>query len=256
MRAFYPAVREPSRAPVESPLLMKPIAPMRVLAIDCSTEWLVVAAGDANGCVERREHAGQTHSQRALPRIDAVLAECGWRVADLDGIAFGAGPGSFTGVRIACGVAQGLALGASRPLVPIATLEVLAQQAFRAHGATRVYACLDARMREVYVAGYQREGKGWREAQLPAVLKPDDVILPDGEWFGAGEGFLAYPELAKRLALRTVDATIVPSGRAMVDLAAPRLAAGQGVDAAHALPLYVRHRVALTSAERAAGVRL
>jgi tRNA threonylcarbamoyladenosine biosynthesis protein TsaB len=235
---------------------MIPIAPMRVLAIDCSTEWLAVAAGDATGCVERREHAGQSHSQRVLPRIDAVLTERGWRVADLDGIAFGAGPGSFTGVRIACGVAQGLALGASRPVVPVATLEALAQQAFRAHDATRVYACLDARMREVYVAAYEREGNGWREVQPPAVVKPGDVVIPDGEWFGAGEGFSAYPELAKHPAFRAVDATLAPSGCAMIELAAPRLAAGQGVDAAHALPLYVRHRVALTSAERAAGVRL
>lgn len=229
---------------------------MRVLAIDCSTVWLAVAAGDATGCVERREHAGQAHSQLALPRIDAVLAERGWRVGDLDGVAFGAGPGSFTGVRIACGVAQGLALGASRPVVPVATLEALAQRAFRAHAVTRVYACLDARMREVYVAAYEREGDRWREAQPPAVMKPDDVVVPEGEWFGAGEGFSAYPKLAQRLGLRGVDATLAPSACAIIELAVPRLAAGQGVDAAHALPLYVRHRVALTSAERAAGVGL
>lgn len=229
---------------------------MRVLAIDCSTVWLTVAAGDATGCVEWGEHAGQSHSQLALPRIDAVLAERGWRVGDLDGIAFGAGPGSFTGVRIACGVAQGLALGASRPVVPVATLEALAQQAFNAHAATRVYACLDARMHEVYVAAYEREGDGWRETLPPAVMKPEDVGVPDGEWFGAGEGFFAYPGLARRLALHAVDATLRPSACAIIELAAPRLAAGKGVDAAHALPLYVRHRVALTSAERAAGVRL
>jgi tRNA threonylcarbamoyladenosine biosynthesis protein TsaB len=229
---------------------------MRVLAIDCSTEWLSVAAGDRTGCVERREHAVQAHSQLALPRIDAVLAERGWHVRDLDGIAFGAGPGSFTGVRIACGVAQGLALGASLPVVPVATLEALAQQAFRAHAATRVYACLDARMREVYVAAYERAGDGWRETLAPAVMKPDETRLPKGEWFGAGEGFSAYPELAERLALRAVDATLVPSAGAIIELAVPRLVAGQGLDAAHALPLYVRHRVALTSAERAAGARL
>lgn len=235
---------------------MNPIASMRVLAIDCSTEWLAVAAGDATGCVERRERAGQSHSQFALPRIAAVLAERGWSVGDLDGIAFGAGPGSFTGVRIACGVAQGLALGASRPVVPVATLEALAQQAFRAHAATRVCACLDARVGEVYVAAYEREGDDWRETQPPIVVKPAEVVLPDGEWFGAGEGFSAYPDLAQRLAFHAVDSTLAPSACAIVALAAPRLAAGQGVDAAHALPLYVRHRVALTTAERAAGLRL
>ena len=229
---------------------------MRVLAIDCSTEWLAVAAGDAKGCVERREHAGQTHSQLALPRIAEVLAERGWQVGDLDGIAFGAGPGSFTGVRIACGIAQGLALGASRPVVPVATLEALAQQAFDVHAATRVVACLDARMNEVYVAAYERDDRAWREMQSPAVLRPDDVVVPRGEWFGAGEGFAAYPRLAQRLALRAIDATLAPTAGAILALAVPRLIAGQGVDAAHALPLYVRHRVALTSAERAAGARL
>ncbi len=229
---------------------------MRVLAIDCSTEWLLVAAGDATGCVERREHAGQSHSQLALPRIAAVLGERGWRVRDLDGIAFGAGPGSFTGVRIACGVAQGLALGASRPVVPVPTLEALAQQAFRVHAATRVCACLDARMREVYVAAYERQGDSWREANAPAVMRPDDVVMPEGEWFGAGGGFIAYPDLAQRLSLRAVDAALQPSALAIIELAVPRLAAGQGVEAAQALPLYVRHRVALTSAERAAGARL
>ena len=229
---------------------------MRVLAIDCSTAWLSVAAGDATRCVERHELAGQSHSQLAIPRIDAVLAEQAWQVRDLDAIAFGAGPGSFTGVRIACGIAQGLALGASRPVVPVATLEALAQQAFRRHAATRVCACLDARMSEVYVGTYEREGDRWREVQSPAVLKPDDVTLPPGEWFGAGEGFAAYPDLAQRLALRAVDAILTPSASAIIELAVPRLAAGEAVDAAHALPLYVRHRVALTSAERAAGLRL
>jgi len=229
---------------------------MRVLTIDCSTAWLSVAAGDATRCVERHELAGQSHSQLALPRIDAVLAEQGWTVGDLNVIAFGAGPGSFTGVRIACGVAQGLALGASRPVVPVATLEALAQQAFRMHAATRVCACLDARMREVYIAAYEREGDRWREVQPPAVMKPGSVTVPRGEWFGAGEGFAAYPALAQRLSLRAVDATLTPSARAIIELAVPRLIAGQAVDAAHALPLYVRHRVALTSAERAAGLRL
>lgn len=229
---------------------------MRVLAIDCSTEWLAVAAGDATTCIERREHAGQTHSQLALPRIESVLAELGWRVGDLDGIAFGAGPGTFTGVRIACGIAQGLALGASRPVVPVTTLEALAEQAFATHAATRVLACLDARMQEVYVAAYERLDGTWREVEAPAVVRPDQVIVPEGEWFGAGPGFAAYPALAQRLSLRASDATIAPTAAAIIALAVPRLMAGQAVDAAHALPLYVRHRVALTSAERAAGARL
>ena len=229
---------------------------MRVLAIDCSTEWLSVAAGDEAGCAQRCEHAGQAHSQLALPRIAEVLAERGWRVDDLDGIAFGAGPGSFTGVRIACGVAQGLALGASRPVVPVATLEAIAQQAFRTHGATRVVACLDARMREVYVAAYERVAEVWRERIAPAVLDPSDVVVPEGEWFAAGPGFRAYPSLAGAARIVAADTEVKPSAVAILALAMPRLAAGRGVEASQALPLYVRHRVALTGAERAAGMRL
>ncbi len=178
-------------------------------------------------------------------------------LADLDGIAFGAGPGSFTGVRIACGVAQGLALGASRPVVPVATLEALAQQAYRAHGATRVYACLDARMREVYVAAYEREGDRWRETLPPAVLKPDDVVVPEGDVVRRGRGLRRRIPTSRSVWRCTPSMRrSTPSARAIIELAVPRLAAGEGVDAAHALPLYVRHRVALTSAERAAGARL
>ena len=229
---------------------------MRVLAIDCSTGWLNVAIGDETSCIERREAAGQAHSQRALPLVSALLAERGLELADLDGIAFGAGPGSFTGVRIACGIAQGLALGAALRVVPVGTLEAMAEGAWQSHGEDRVFACLDARMQEVYVAAYRRGPSAWEEALAPEVRKPGDVAAPPGPWFGAGEGLAAYPELVGQLELRGLDATIAPTASAIVSLALPRLAAGLGVDAAHALPLYVRHRVALTSAERAAGARL
>jgi tRNA threonylcarbamoyladenosine biosynthesis protein TsaB len=191
-----------------------------------------------------------------LPLVDALLAERGWRLSDVDGIAFGAGPGSFTGVRIACGVAQGLALGAAKRVVPIATLHALAQDAWRAHGATRVFACLDARMREVYAAAYERDGDRWQVAMAPVVAKPHDVRAPRGDWFGAGEGFAAYPDLAAVIGIAQLDSSLVPSARSIAELAAPVLAAGGGVDAAEALPLYVRHRVALTTAERALGARL
>ena len=121
----------------------------------------------------RGEPSGQAHSERLLPLIDAVLAEAGWSLRSLDGIAFGAGPGSFTGVRIACGVAQGLALGADLPLVPVPTLVALAQAAWRVHGGTRVVACLDARMREVYVAAYERDGdRAGATCARPPCLRP------------------------------------------------------------------------------------
>ncbi len=231
---------------------------MRLLAFDTSTYWLSVACGDAEALATREEPAGNAHSERLLPLVDAVLADCGWSLRDLDAIAFGAGPGSFTGLRIACGVAQGLSLGAGVPLLPVPTLEALAQHAWRTHGVPRVLACLDARMREVYVAAYERADGGWRERAAPAVLAPMRVRPPEGggHWLGAGDGFAAYPELAAALELSDFDAAAVPDARAVAELARPRVAAGLAVDAAHALPLYVRHRVALTTAERDAGMRL
>src|SRR5438132_7418408 len=169
---------------------------MHILSFDTSTEWLSVAAGDGASWSTLLERAGPANSERLVPAIDSVLVDAGWRLADLDGIAFGAGPGAFTGVRIACSVAQGLALGAQLPVIPIPTLLALAQEAWRDHAATRIFACLDARMREVYLAFYVREDGGWRVERGPAVIKPADVQAPMGEWDGEGDGFAAYMELA------------------------------------------------------------
>ena len=232
---------------------------MRLLAFDTSTQWLSVACGAQGNWFVRGEPAGQAHSERLLPLIDAVLVEAGWSLRSLDGIAFGAGPGSFTGVRIACGVAQGLGLGAELPLVPVPTLLALAHAAWREHAETHIVACLDARMREVYVAAYERSQSYWSDVQAPAVLAPDAVTVPPSgaaSWFGVGGGFAAYPALAARLGVGRVDAEAVPDARAIGELAQPRFAAGEGVAAADAAPLYVRHRVALTTEERAAGARL
>lgn len=227
---------------------------MRVLAIESSTELLCVAVADASGVVERTERAGQTHSERALPLVEEVLEARGWSLADVDVIAFGAGPGAFTGVRIACGIAQGLALGAGKPVVAIGTLEALAEEAHARHGAMRVAACLDARMHEVYVAAFEREGGRWREVLAPAVLPPAQVAFPAGRWFGAGDGFAVSPSLAASMQLDTVDSALAPSARAVALLARGRREAA--VVAEQALPLYVRHRVALTTAERASGAKL
>jgi tRNA threonylcarbamoyladenosine biosynthesis protein TsaB len=229
---------------------------VHLLALDSSTDWLSVALGDGTSWHERSERAGQAHSARVLRLVDVVCAEVGIRLSELDGIAFGAGPGSFTGVRIACGVAQGLALGIDRPVIAVSTLAALAQEAWRVHRADAVFACIDARMREVYVAGCVRDDDRWTTLEGPAVVRPDDVLLPPGAWHGAGEGFAVYPQLAALARLRRVDASLRPTARAIAELAHPSLVAGEGVAPEHAMPLYVRHRVALTAAERAAGERL
>ena len=134
---------------------------MRILALESSTDWLSLAIGDGTRWIERAERAGTRASERALPLASALLADAGITLRALDGIAFGAGPGSFTGVRIACGIAQGLALGADLPVVGIASLMALAQAGWRARRDEQVIACLDARMHEVYVAAYRRTATGF-----------------------------------------------------------------------------------------------
>ena len=230
---------------------------MKLIAFDTSTEWLSVALYDGQQAIAMRERAGNASSERILPAIGEILAQGGASLADIDGIAYGAGPGSFTGVRIACGVAQGLAFGAGRPVVGVPTLGAIAQSAWRAHGARRIVTCLDARMREVYVAAYLRNDNGWTPVREAAVCKPDDVEPPTSKgWHGAGDGFAAYPQLKSRLGLAACDASIIPEAQSIAEWAWPRLLAGEGIAAEQAQPLYVRHRVALTSAERATGMRL
>jgi tRNA threonylcarbamoyladenosine biosynthesis protein TsaB len=232
---------------------------MAILALDASTELCSVAVGGSGGFVERVEHAGQRHSEMMLPMVHSVLADAGVALAQLEGIAFGAGPGSFTGLRIACGVAQGLAFGAGLPVVGVPTLAAIAEAARALGIRDRVYAALDARMREVYVAAYEYDGARWHERIEAAVVKPDAAPRPPGAgWFGAGNGFAAYADLRTRLAraLTGCDATLAPVAGAIGALALPRFAAGEGVPARDATPLYVRHRVALTTAERASGAVL
>jgi tRNA threonylcarbamoyladenosine biosynthesis protein TsaB len=232
---------------------------MRVLALDTSTAWCSVAVGDGQQWHRLDEEAQQANSERVLPMVQRALAESGWALSALDGIAFGAGPGSFTGVRIGCGVAQGLALGADLPVLPVGTLAALAQEAHRARGWRSVIACLDARMHEVYVAAYTRLGDLWEESLPPSVLPPKDVRRPlptDARWCGAGDGFAVYPALASELALADVAADSRPTAQAIGELALPRLAAGEGLAAADAAPMYVRQRVALTAVEQARGERL
>jgi tRNA threonylcarbamoyladenosine biosynthesis protein TsaB len=233
---------------------------MPILAFDASTELCTVALHSGVLRHERVEHAGQRHSEMLLPMIDAMLAKGGVRLDQLDGIAFGAGPGSFTGLRIACGIAQGLALGSGVPLLGVSTLEAIAEAAWQRDGARRVIASLDARMHEVYVAAYERDGDAWRVCMEPAVAKPSEIALPPGDgWIGAGNGFSEYPALRERLSERlahgAIATDIAPSAGAIATLAIPRIASGLGVAPAHAAPFYVRHRVALTTAERNAGIR-
>jgi tRNA threonylcarbamoyladenosine biosynthesis protein TsaB len=191
------------------------------------------------------QRAGHRHAEIALPLLLQLLLRCDTNADAVDAIAFGAGPGSFTGLRIACGLAQGLAIGRNIPLLGVSTLEAIAEES----GAARVVVCLDARMREVYYACLERAGGEWRTAIGAACVPPAAVRPPPGEgWCGCGNGFAAYPELA-RMVTRVLS-EVHPSASAIARLAAPRFAVGEGVDAALAAPLYLRDKVALTIEER------
>ena len=218
---------------------------MRFAAIETSTEWCSVAlfrAGEI-ACVERR--AGHRHSELALPMLARLLADWNLGPADLEAVAFGAGPGSFTGLRIACGIAQGLALARGIPVLGVSTLEALAEES----GAARVLACVDARMREVYYAALEKREGRWHEVSGAQCASPQQVRPPGPGWVGAGNGFAAHAHLGASLGLGRVLAEVHPSAIAVARLAAPGLAAGEGVDAALAAPVYVRDKVALTKAE-------
>lgn len=223
---------------------------MKILALDTSTEYCSLALWLDGELLSREVLAGQQHSELLLPLLQELLEEAGLTLARLDGIAFGAGPGSFTGLRIACGVAQGLAFGANLPVIGIGTLAALAQQA----GSDSVIAVLDARMGEIYHAAYIKSADGWQVVSEPSLCLPQHAPLLSGDdWTGCGSGFAKYDEALRSryhgCIARVID-NLSPRAREMAQLAAPGFAGGLGVDPAAAAPLYIRNKVALKESER------
>jgi len=213
---------------------------MRFAAIETSTDWCSVAVWSDGEIAALERRAGNRHSELALPMLEKLLGK-----KELDAVAFGAGPGAFTGLRIACGLAQGLAFGRGLPLIGISTLEALAQES----GATRVVGCIDARMREVYYSALEKRAGRWHEVVAAQCVAPQSAPKPPGEgWIGVGSGFEAYSgELAGKVSM--VRSAVHPTALSVAQLAAPRLAAGEGVDAGEAAPVYLRDKVALTQEE-------
>ncbi len=219
---------------------------MRIAAVETSTDWCSVALWMNGEIAALEQRAGQRHAELALPMLQQLLANSGSRVGALDAVAFGAGPGSFTGLRIACGIAQGLAMARGLPVLGVSTLEAMAEES----GASRVVACLDARMREVYYACLERAGGAWRAAIPPCCIPPAAAEAPPGSgWIGCGSGFAVYPDALRHVAARVLP-QVHPSAIAVARLAAPRLARGEGVDVASAAPFYLRDKVAMTIEER------
>jgi len=221
---------------------------MKFAAIETSTEWCSVAVWIGGEIAGLEERAGNRHSELVLPMLDRLLAAGGLSMRQLDAVAFGAGPGSFTGLRIACGAAQGLAFARGLPVRGVSTLEAMAEES----GAARVVACLDARMHEVYYSAVEKTPQGWREVVAAQCVAPALAPAPPGDgWTGCGNGFSAY-EGSFKGRFSDLMPEIHPSAVAVARLAAPRLAAGEGVDAALAVPVYVRDKVAFTVEERTA----
>ena len=221
---------------------------MRILAIETSTENCSVALYRAGEMLSHSELAGQRHSEILLAMIERLMNDAGCEMAQLDAIAFGAGPGSFTGVRIAASVAQGLALGLGRPVTPVCTLEALAEASDQA----RVACALDARLDEVYFAAYERQGDNWLAVIEPCLSAIGELpMLPGEGWVGVGSGFaILEGELAHHLQLSDTRPLRFPEAQAVAVLGARMLEQGGALDAAAAQPIYLRDKVAMTTQER------
>ncbi|MBV8467503.1 MAG: tRNA (adenosine(37)-N6)-threonylcarbamoyltransferase complex dimerization subunit type 1 TsaB [Burkholderiales bacterium] len=223
---------------------------MNLLALDTSTEYLSLALRFRGELHTREWHAQQKHAEMALPEIQRLLADAGATVADLNGIAVSIGPGSFTGLRIGCGIAQGLAFGLDIPTVGVNTLAALAADC----AAPRVLAALDARMGELYVAGFERASDEWREMTASTVCKPEALPPLSGDgWVGVGTGFkVAGDAIAAHYGaqLASYANDVYPHARGVLALAEVEFKAGRGQPAERLELLYVRDKVALKTSER------
>lgn len=240
---------------------------MHLLALDTSTEACSAALGvclpgEPERVLTRSAEAPRGHAELILPMVESLLAEAGLSLSSLGAIAFARGPGSFTGLRLAAAVTQGLAFGAGLPVLAVSTLRASALQALqRAPSATHVLVCNDARMGEVYVAAFVRGAGGLPEPLgHEAVCPPSSVVLPaaSGVWVGAGHGFRAYPQLAELQQVglgqgepgeagpgfTEIFADLLPQAREVLPLARAEWAAGRILKPAEAQPVYLRDDVA------------
>lgn len=221
----------------------------RILAIDTATEACSVALWNNGEKHALFEICPREHTQRILPMVQQILAESGVSLNQLDALAFGRGPGSFTGVRIGIGIAQGLAMGADLPMIGVSTLATMAQGAFRQMGATQVLAAIDARMGEVYWGQYQRQNDGvWVSENTEAVFTPEraqqNVMALAGEWASVGTGWGTYPDMAAATPIMLVDGQItLPQAEDMLPLALVDFALGKMTAVENAQPTYLRNEV-------------
>lgn len=219
---------------------------MKLLALDSATEACSAALSLDGAVSERHELIGRGHAERLLPMAHELLQAAGLEVSALDAIAFGRGPGGFTGLRIAAGIAQGLAAGAGIPVVPVSDLAAVAMAGARESGRDRILAVLDARLGQAYWGAFECRNGDCRAITPEQLGAPGQVNPPAGPaWFGAGHGFAAYPEIARRLGTRLAGAApaLLPRAADIAAIALREFAAGHSVPAAGARPVYLRDQV-------------
>ncbi|ENC6707566.1 tRNA (adenosine(37)-N6)-threonylcarbamoyltransferase complex dimerization subunit type 1 TsaB [Vibrio harveyi] len=221
----------------------------KILAIDTATENCSVALLVNDRVISRSEVAPRDHTKKVLPMVDEVLKEAGLTLQDLDALAFGRGPGSFTGVRIGIGIAQGLAFGAELPMIGVSTLAAMAQASYRLHGATDAAVAIDARMGEVYWARYTRQENGeWAGVDAECVIPParlaEEAQADDKTWTKAGTGWDAYQEDLGKLPLNLTSGDVLyPDSQDIVILAEQELKKGNTVPVEESSPVYLRDNV-------------
>lgn len=227
---------------------------MKLLAVETATEACSAALFIDGEIAERFELAPKEHTRLILPMIDSLMTEAGLKPHDLDALAFGCGPGSFTGVRIATGVIHGIALGADLPVVTVSTLAAIAQDFFDKNGGNVAFTAMDARMGEIFWGVYQRNKQGYAELTGKESVTPAEMIeFPDLTGVGVGSGWGVYPqELMTRLAGRVnhCETDYLPRARAIARLGSQGFEQGFAVDVEHAMPVYLRDKVAKKESER------
>ncbi|HCE07640.1 MAG TPA: tRNA (adenosine(37)-N6)-threonylcarbamoyltransferase complex dimerization subunit type 1 TsaB [Oxalobacteraceae bacterium] len=222
-----------------------------IIAIETSSEIASAALLCGDQLIARATTGVQTHSQSILPMVQSVLAQAGIGLAQCDAVAFGAGPGSFTGVRTACGIAQGLAFGLDLPVLAVVTLQAMAQACREVSGASDVLAVLDARMGEVYWAQYRYTDR-WLTVTAPTLSAPSELVAR-GTVTACGNGMSVYADAFAAHSF-AVDARpdLMPHARWIAQVARSELAQGMAVAARDAQPIYLRNKIALTTSERLA----
>ena len=223
---------------------------MKLLALDTATEACSVALNLDGEVIERFELTPRRHSRDLLPMVEDILSQAGLSLKQLDALAFGRGPGAFTGLRVATAMVQGLAFAVDLPVVPVSTLAALAHQGLREHKASKVLSAIDARMDEVYWGAFSESEGLMVKVAAEIVAMPENVVVPvmEGHWFGMGTGWA----FRKRLSANVVDCQIEawPHAHDIALLAAADFKQGKGLPAEQAMPVYLRDKVALKKSER------